>query len=54
MSPSRLAWYLSVSEKTVYRLRVAGEIPAIRVGDRCWRYNPDAVVEALQVRGLGR
>ena len=51
MTTDQLAGYLSVSPRTVRRMRQAGELPAIRVRS-LWRYDPDVVVRALMTRGL--
>jgi excisionase family DNA binding protein len=44
-----IAALLQVSERGVLRMALNGEIPAVRVR-RVWRFDPEAVMEALSNR----
>jgi excisionase family DNA binding protein len=48
-----MAALLAVPERTVYRMALNGEIPAFRVR-RAWRFDLEAVLEALSQRQGGR
>ena len=47
LSPREAARALSISEKTLYNHREAGEIPFVRIG-RAVRYSPEALREWIQ------
>jgi len=58
MSPARLltvrelAEFLSVPERTVHRMALAGEVPGFRVR-RAWRFDLARVLIALETTGGG-
>lgn len=43
INPAEVARRLSVSKRTVYRLAAVGQIPAIRMGNKILRFDPDKV-----------
>lgn len=47
-SPSEVAARLRVSRSLIYNLTISGAIPALRVGRRRFRYDMDAVLNALR------
>jgi len=49
LSPRDAAKALSISEKTLYNYREAGEIPFVRIG-RAVRYSPEALRQWIQRR----
>lgn len=52
MTVEKLANYLSVNKRTIYRLLEKGKIPATKVGHQ-WRFNKTAIDEWLQHSSIG-
>ncbi len=60
MNPSKTTWWttkqvaanLKATEPTVRYLCRYGLLPYVTVHDRCWRFDPDEVMEAAEKLGL--
>jgi len=48
LTPRELARVLKIGEEAVAKLRRAGRIPCVRIGQRTIRFDLDAVLKALE------
>jgi len=50
LNAEEVAELLNVSRRQVFRWASEGRLRAVRLGDRCIRFSPDAVVEFVEGR----
>lgn len=51
LTPDQVAERLAVSARTVRRLAAAGELPAVRIGPRLLRFDPERVERRIREMG---
>jgi len=49
VTAKELGEYLRLSESTIYKLAVEGELPGFKIGDS-WRFDMDEIIELTKAR----
>lgn len=47
MTTKELSQYLKLSDSTIYKLALTGELPGFRIGDS-WRFDMDEVLKSIR------
>jgi excisionase family DNA binding protein len=53
ITAAEAAKLLALPKKTVYRLSFSGEMPSVRISERCVRFSPAALMAWVRARSAG-
>ncbi len=49
VTAKELSGYLKLSDSTIYKLAINGELPGFKIGDS-WRFDMDEVIEQIKAK----